>query len=95
MAAQMITLQTVTSNPDGSIEVVIEWDGSPFSKTFADEAALRAANESPISSLDEAHRWLMWYLLPLSADVAALASKAGKSLTIEVEPAVSQTITLS
>lgn len=95
MASQVITLTSVIVNPDESIEVAIEWGGSVFSKTFPTESALRADNESPIASLDEAHRWLMWYLLPLSADVAALASKSGKSLTIEVEPAVSQTITLS
>ena len=95
MASQMITLDSVTINPDESIEVAIEWNGSVFSKTFATEAALRADNQSPIVALDEAHRWLMWYLLPLSPDIAALTAKAGKSLTIEVEPAVSQTITLS
>lgn len=95
MASQQITLSSVTVNPDNSIEITIEWGGTVFSKTFATEALLRADNESPIVSPDEAHRWLMWYLLPLSADVPALISKAGKSLTIELEPAVSQTITLS
>lgn len=95
MAAQMIQLTNVIVNPDNSIEIAIDWNGLAFSQTFMDEANLRASNESPITSPPEALKWLMYYALPLSADVAALQARIGQSLSIEVVPAVSQTITLS
>jgi hypothetical protein len=95
MPKQEITLANVIVNPDSSIEVVIHWNGLPFSQTFPDEAVLRAANESPLTAPPEALKWMLYYLLPLSGNVEALQSKIGQTLSIEVAPAISQTITLS
>ena len=95
MTAQVIQLTNIIVNPDSSIEVAINWNGLAFSQTFMNEADLRASNESPITAPPEALKWLMYYALPLSADIPALQARIGQSLFIEVSPAVSQTITLS
>jgi hypothetical protein len=94
MSTQQVTLSAVTVNPDGSIEIAIDWDGFAFSKTFADGAALASANASLLASADEAHRWLVFYLLNLGATAETLGSYAGRKLVIEVRPAVQQTISL-
>ena len=94
MSKQQVTLTNVTTNPDGSIEVAIDWDGLPFSKTFADGASLSSANATLLASPDEAHRWLLFYLLSLGNSPEQIADHIGRKLVIEVTPAVQQTISL-
>lgn len=94
MSKQQVTLTNVINNPDGSIEVAIDWDGIPFSKTFADGPTMASANAALLSSADEAHRWVLFYLLSLGNSPDQLAAHVGRKLVIEVAPAVQQTIAL-
>ena len=92
---QEITLTHVTVNAEtGAIEVGHSWNGYSGASTYETAADLVADSLDIITSHVEAARWLRYYLLNLGHTVETMQAAVGKTLVVDVKPAVQQTIAL-
>ena len=92
---QEITLTHVTVDEiTGAIEVGHNWNGYAGASVFPDAASLLGDSEDIITSHVEAARWLRYYLLNLGHTVETMVNAVGKTLVVDVKPAVQQVIAL-
>ena len=92
---QEITLTHVTIDAEtGAIEVGHSWNGSAGASTYSSAADLVADSLDIVTSHGEAARWLRYYLLNLGHTVETMGAAVGKTLVVDVKPAVQQTIAL-
>lgn len=96
MARQEITLTHVLIDElTGAIEVGHTWNGQPSASIFIDEADLLARSADLVVSHDQASLWLRHYILALRGQsAAAMANEIGRTLVLDIRPAVAQTIAL-
>ncbi len=92
---QEITLTHITINPEtGAIEVGHTWNGYAGASNYDSAADLVADSLDIVTSHTEAARWLRYYLLNLGHTVETLQAAVGKTLVVDVKPAVQQVIAL-
>lgn len=91
---QEITLTNAIVNEGASVEIAIDWNGTPHTVVFPTIEALAQNNADILTTGDEAVRWLLFYLLNTGLEASALPSAIGRKLVVDVRPAVQQTISL-
>lgn len=95
MAKQEITLTHVTIDENtGAIEVGHVWNGQAGATPYQDAAALVQDSQDMIVTHEQAARWLRYYLLNLGHSVETLHTAVGKTLVVDIKPAVQQVIAL-
>jgi len=91
----VITLVGFAVNPSGTVQVDTTWNGIPATITYGSVEAFQSNNADLFVAPDETIRWLMYYVLALGYTPETMAGAVGKSLTIDIGPAVQQTISFS
>lgn len=95
MSRQEIRLTHFTVDENtGAIEVGHIWNGQAGATPFLDAAALLQDSQEMIVTHEQAARWLRYYLLSLGYTVETLPGAVGKTLVVDVKPAVQQIIAL-
>lgn len=87
-----VTLSNIYFNEVGSVEVVVEWNGTPHSVTYQSVEQMVADSADILSTPAEAVRFLLNYVLAMGVAPADLPTKIGKTLKYEIKPAASTTI---
>ena len=92
---QEITLRRFAVDPDsGSVEVEVIWNGQLASTVYTSVSQFQTANADIMVAPDEAIRWLLYYLLSLGHTAETLPAQQGRTLVVDIAPAVQQTISL-
>lgn len=90
-----IKLTSFAISESGIVEVGIEWNGAPNAVNFPSVNDFYSQNSDMIQSPQEAARVLIAYLLLLGNTHETLPAAIGKALTLDVNNAVQQVISVA